>query len=293
MSVLNLVDGQYRFTHPLGDSMVMGRETPIRVINVTGLTALGPIDSADVKRTGQHGTLRAGKRTYGKRTIQFDLVIEGQEYADVENLLDEFFAAVQDSDDPGILTIKRRAKEERQIECTVSRAEFVADYDSWIGKKVGSIELQANDPLVYASRLDVADVQPQATVGNGRTYDRTYDLVYGGIVPAPIVSIHNRGNTATSLIWSVTGPYENPGLKLLETGEQVRVNLTLAEGDELEVDFDLHSIQLNGSSRRTALVPDSTWWQLPKGMSRVFLLGQGLGPSASGQLQYRSAWVSA
>lgn len=293
MTALSLVDGQYRFDATNGLSKVMGAQTPIRVLNVTGLRALGPISSADIKRTGQHGTLRAGKRTYGKRTIQFDLALEGQTYADVENLLDDFLAAFQDSDDPGVLVFKRRSKEERRVECTVGRAEFVSDYDSWVGLAKGSIELQCNDPLVYSSRLDSETLVPPISTGFGRTYNLTYNRVYGGVQPPPFVTVENRGNVDTSLIWTVYGPVQNPGFKRIDTGEAVKLDITIADGDVLEVDFDLHTILLNGSSRRNVLDPSSTWWKIPPGKTQLYLLGQGLGSDASSTLQFRSAWVSA
>lgn len=293
MTALNLVDGQYRFEGANGETRVIGRETPYRVINVTGLRAIGPVDSADIKRTGQHGTLRAGKRTYTKRTMQLDIVVEGQSYRDVENLMDDLFSAFQGTDDPGVFSLKRRSKEERRMECTVGRAEFVSDYDSWLGWARGSIELQANDPLVYASRLDVCDIPIALTTGNGRTYNRVYNLVYAGLINTPICEVVNRGNVSTSFIWIVEGPFQNPGLKLISTGEEIQIDLLVPDGDRLEVDFDLHSILLNGSSRRTALNPSSTWWKIPPGDSRIFMTGQALGSDASSEIQLRSAWVSA
>lgn len=283
-----LLDGQYKYYSPNGESVLMGAATPYRVITSTGLRALAPISAADIKRTGQHGSLRSGPRTYNTRVLQLDIAIDAEFFdRDVELLLDDFYAACQVTDDEGILVMKRYQKDERLLVCTPRLAEFPGTYESVVQRADGSIQFAAEDPRLYGSALMTHDLS--AGIAGGRTYDRTYDLTYPGGVASTDFVATNAGNVGAPPLVTFHGPVINPGVRLLETGQSVQVNISLGSSDSLEVDFDIHSILLNGTSRRALLDADSEWFELQPGVNTLKMLGDGAGGAI---VSYQSAYVA-
>ena len=67
----------------------------------------------------------------------------------------------------------------------------------------------------------------------------------------------------------VNGPRTNPVIRNDTTGEELRLNITLAAGQTLDVDFDKHTVFQGATNRYSAVDPTSTWWSLRRGNNVV------------------------
>jgi hypothetical protein len=156
----------------------------------------------------------------------------------------------------------------------------------------------------------------QAGVSVGRTYPRTYPLMYVVPVTAPWpvsdvfpaddtwptatgtgtqslteARVVNKGNFASGPIISVIGPASNPVIFLKETGEYVKVNVTLVSTDSMIIDMKLRTVYVNGASRRNKVTPDSTWWLLQNGSWTVQYRADTFQDGATMFVSYASAWM--
>lgn len=136
------------------------------------------------------------------------------------------------------------------------------------------IDLRASDPRKYS--IEETTRSTTAYLGNvGRSYDKIYDYAYGTDTDSGLISAYNEGtyNTYGKII--VHGPVINPTIEHVNTNSMLRFNLTIVEGDYLEIDLATHTILLNGTgNRRGTLLPASTWFTLAPGENLIRFNGQ-------------------
>ncbi|MGA2412707.1 MAG: hypothetical protein ABSG46_20280 [Candidatus Binataceae bacterium] len=168
--------------------------------------------------------------------------------------------------------------------------QIVEQYDN-LNEVVFAVVLIAPDPRKYST---VLKQWPSASLisPNYSTIPFTIPLIFPAGVVQPATGNTNAGNFETRPIIQVVGPMHAPGLKLVNTGQQVTWStVTLNSGDQLIADFDAKMAWHNG-----AYVPadiTSSWWSLPPGINSVQLL---TGNHLSGDqglmiIQHRDAWI--
>jgi hypothetical protein len=155
--------------------------------------------------------------------------------------------------------------------------------------KASIIGMHATDPRVYAptigSTIDLASI-----VG-GLTWPTSFPLTFGSSSGGGSLIVNNTGNMEMRPIITITGPVTNPVVENETLGEflsfaNTNVGYTLANGEQLVIDTDAHSVMFFpldatiGASRRQWLQNGSTWWNLPPGTSSiVFSSGDSSLPS--------------
>lgn len=156
------------------------------------------------------------------------------------------------------------------------------------------LALLAADPRKYAQALDSETVGLPTPAG-GMTFNATFNLTFGtGSGAGGRIDALNEGTYPTRPIARITGPVVNPRIENRTAGQTVRFGITLTTGDELVIDFDAHSVVLNGTaSRRSTLDPTSTWWELAAGItSEIHFFSDDASPTgAQLTLEWRSAWI--
>lgn len=285
-------DGQYQFTASNGSTMLIGKGTQIRVLTVEGWLSQPEIRSSDIPLSGQEGGIFAGSDWYDVRRLQFEIGLEGtlSNPHGVETLLDTFHTVFRKRDS-GILVGKRPNKIARRCTARVRRAEFTGSWDVHMGYAAGGLELVAADPRMYENNTQYESTQLPITTG-GRTYVRIYPMLYGSSTIYGSVVVTNAGNIDSPPKIRIYGPVDVPRVLHVESGKEVRLNMSLLATDVVELDMRLHTVVLNGiATRRQSVDPSSKWWTLEPGQNQVRFMGNS-GTGAHMEFDWATAWAT-
>ncbi len=146
------------------------------------------------------------------------------------------------------------------------------------------------DPAYYEDTATTANLSPVSALG--RTYDRTYNLTYGGGSLNNATAITNNGNWTTYPVITISGPVVNPTIGNITTGQYMTVNANITNTDSLVIDLYQKTITLNGASARNLLAGNSQWFGAPPGTTYfVFTGGSVVIGTTSATVVYRSAYI--
>jgi hypothetical protein len=153
-----------------------------------------------------------------------------------------------------------------------------------------SVQLTAPDPVRYGIDQHTATCGlPQP--GLGITFPiQQWPLDFGRPAGGSLV-LRNAGTVATWPVWTVTGPCTQPVIRAPTTGQSLGFGLSLAGGDVLVVDVAARTIRFNGASRRSALLPGSSWFGVPPGTTGIEFDAQRTDTSAVLAAAWRDAWI--
>lgn len=127
-----------------------------------------------------------------------------------------------------------------------------------------NFQLRAADPRKYALDPTISTANLESSA-EGRTYDRTFDYVYGAAGSGGLMTVDNAGSYNTFGVIRINGPVVHPSIEHLELGRTISIDITLGSDEYLEINLKDRTILLGGSaSRRNKLDPSSKWfWFLP------------------------------
>lgn len=146
----------------------------------------------------------------------------------------------------------------------------------------------ATDPVVYDATENSETVAfPTAT--GGLTFPATFPLTFGS-GGSSLIDAENAGTADVGWVAEFAGPWVDPYVERVATGETVRLVGSVESGQTLTVDSRGRSIMLAGSARLGWLRPGSQWWDLPAASSTEVRLG-GASGSGSATLRWRSGWM--
>lgn len=116
-----------------------------------------------------------------------------------------------------------------------------------------------------------------------------YDLDEDAIVLHPDVTtpLDNAGDARSRPFVTIRGPATTPTLTVAETGQALRLDVTLGTGELLEVDAARMRMELNGEPVWVADTGND-WLDLEPGTSTLTYTGGGEGSTAV--VAYRNAW---
>lgn len=142
-----------------------------------------------------------------------------------------------------------------------------------------SLTLTATDPRRYAAEAASATVTLPSSVAAGRTYPRTYPIVFGGGVVeggGGSAFIEQAGDyDATPAVITISGPIISPRIEHPQTGRNLTFDITLAWDETLVVDLGRQTALLNGtSSRAYTISAGSAWFMLVPGANELAFRGQ-------------------
>jgi hypothetical protein len=153
-----------------------------------------------------------------------------------------------------------------------------------------SVQLTAPDPIRYgmAEHTERCGL-PRPGTGLQFPAD-TWPLDFG-VASGGSMALINAGTATTWPVWTITGPCDQPVIRHSATGQALGFGLALAAGDVLVVDAGARTIRLNGSSRRAALLPRSSWFGLPPGATGVEFDALRNDAPAVLAATWRDAWI--
>ena len=174
------------------------------------------------------------------------------------------------------------------INVRVRGRQTLVDPDYTYGYIRSQYTLFAPDPKYYSDPYISTSLLP--SVALGRTYDRTYNLEYGG--GSAGATVVNSGNVTTYPVITISGPITDPTISNQTTGQYITVNTTLTVADVLIIDLYEKTITLNGSAARNLLVGNSQWFGCAPGNTVISFTGSGttIGTTVA-SIIYSSAFV--
>lgn len=272
-------------------SFVFGAGTPFVIKEVTGLEDLPVIRNQDDNK-GYNDGMFTGRDFFSGRTLTFMFnVLAGNGNTAQTNF--NLFQAALNPQQTGTTTLQFLLSPSDSLRTTQARvrSRAVPVNPEWTyGKITAQVTLFCPDPRLYSSPATVASMSPQPPLG--RSYNRTYNLLYGGGSLSTSTSIVNNGNATTGPVITITGPAVNPTIGNITTNQYMTVNVSLANTDTLVIDLDNKLITLNGSPARNLVAGNSVWFSAPPGTSSFYFTAQSYTVgTTSASVTYSSAWV--
>lgn len=123
----------------------------------------------------------------------------------------------------------------------------------------------------------------------------------GGAVPATVpmtlaadsggkIFVTNGGNGVAYPTARISGPVTNPSLRNATTGEEIRLDITLAVGEYLDLDFRRKTVT-DQSGRNRYDAKEGDWWTLAPGTNEVRFIADSGDPAAQTTFTSLDAWL--
>ena len=185
--------------------------------------------------------------------------------------------------------ILSNAAGEQVINARVRGLQATVDPNYTFGYITAQVVFFCPDPRYYDSNIQTATLN--YTPPGGRTYNRIYNLVYGGGSVLITTNIENNGWTDTYPTITLNGPIDNPILGNQTEGFALNFNCSLTNTDSLVVDLYNKLITLNGQPARN-LLASGQWFSAQPGTNLFYLTGNA-GSTLVGVTGATVTWQSA
>lgn len=180
------------------------------------------------------------------------------------------------------------------------RIRLVADQHAAPFERPGSAEVtvgwRAPDGVAEAVDVTLETASATPDVEAGRSYPRTYPLVYPDSSPVGSVLVTNPGTAHVYPVLELYGPATDPVVANLTTGQVFAFDgIELAAGDFLELDTREKTVRLNGleTASRYGFVDFavSEWIELAPGDNLVRYYPAAFDEGAEARVRFRAAWI--
>lgn len=283
----------YQFSY---NGLTFGNSTPYVITSVDGLANLPELRVQDVDR-GFNDGMFTGRDFLSGRHITFNLNVfagngnsAAQNWAAFQNALTPVTALTTTN---GLMQFQLAYTDTpKRLTARVRTRQASIDAEYTYGYITAQVEFFAPDARYYDETATTTTITP-ANAG-GRTYNRTYNLVYSQAVvagaTASTASITNSGSGPMPLTVTLTGPMSNPQFTNLTTGQYLQINYNLSSTDTVTLDMTNNIILLNGASARNLLVGGSQWFTIPANSTQSVFLS-AVTTTGSASIVYRNAWI--
>ena len=273
------------------NGFLMGAGTPYPILKVDGLEALPDLRVQDDNQ-GYNDGMFSGRDFLSGRTITIQMLTtagNGNSAHANFNLLQQ--AMLPQQSGTGVLQFQLSPSDAIQrIDVRVRKRMTAIDPEYTYGFIQSVWTLFAPDPRYYDDKLQTLGLS--AVTIPGRTYNRTYNLSFGGGSGVVSGTVVNEGSWTTQPVITVNGPVTNPTVGNSTTGKFVQVTTSLGASDSLVVDLSQRLVTLNGSPVRNLLAAGSDWFDAAPGSSTFYFSGQNTTAGVSGAtISYRNAYV--
>jgi hypothetical protein len=268
-----------------------GAGSPYQILDVDGLEALPDLSTQDDNR-GYNDGMFTGRDFLRGRSISMNLLIlAGSGNSAMENF--ELFQAALNVQQSGTTAMNFQLSvtdTEKVINVRVRGRKATIDPDYTYGFIRAQITFFAPDPRYYSSTITTGYLSPQTALG--RTYDRIYNLLYGGGSLNNALAVVNAGWATTYPTITITGPAVNPTVGNVSTGQYLTVNTSLANTDTLVIDLYNRLVTLNGNSARNLVAGNSQWFGAPPGTTYfIFAATSTVIGTTTAVVVYQSAYI--
>jgi hypothetical protein len=270
------------------NGLAWGPGTKYHINKIAGAADMPGIRATDSLRAYQHGHFRGVDLSAG-RVVDITFAIVGDDNPDYLNLVGalETATVLQSSAELPLLLYGST----RRINCR-PRKRAIA-YDAGQYQRTGTVDVQfvSSDPRVYDANLTTLAI-PVSVSSGGAAWPWVWPVAWGTAGTLGVANAVNNGNFPTRPVAVIAGPVDNPQLQNAATGQYVQFAITLGVSDTLTVDFDAHSVLLNGTaSRRSTMVSGSQWWELAPGTTQILYSANTVQVGSFATITFRSAWL--
>lgn len=268
-----------------------GAGSPYQIQSVDGLEGIPQIRNQDDNR-GYADGMFSGQDFLGGRTVSITFLT----LASTGNSAQKNFNTIQQallpqtSGTTPLYFILSNAGTEQLINARVRAFRANVDPNYTYGYIVSQVDFFCPDPKYYDSTLQTGVL----AISNpfGRTYNRIYNLVYGGGSIATTTPVTNNGWWTTYPTITLNGPIKNPTLGNVTQGDYITITGTFTNTDVIVINLDSKLVTLNGSSARNLLTGTSNWFSAPPGTSQFYLTGTStVAGITSATVTWRSAYI--
>lgn len=274
-----------------GSYIFGGAGSVTQIDAVDGLESLPEMRTQDDNR-GYNDGMFSGRDFYSGRTITLTLKTFGGNGLSAQQNFRLLQTAMlpQTSGTTSLYFQLSTTDDTKVIQSRVRSRQALIDPDYTYGYIRSQYTLFCPDPRYYSNTLKTGTMAPQTPLG--RTYNRIYNLVYGGGSLINSLAVVNDGWTTTYPTITINGPIKNPTIGNVTTGQYMTINYSLTNTDSLVIDLYQKLITLNGVSARNLLAGNSTWFDAPPGTSNFYFTGSStLIGTTLATVTYRNAYV--
>lgn len=267
-----------------------GAGSPYQILSVDGLESLPGIRNQDDNR-GYADGMFSGRDFLAGRTISiiFQTFAKDANSAQTNyNTIQSILLPQQSGTTPLYFKLPNSPTQEQFVNARVRGLKTTIDPNYTYGMITSQVDFFCPDPNYYNNNTQTAVMA--TTPPNGRVYDRTYDLNYGGGTSYLTTTVNNIGWATTYPLMTINGPVIDPSVGNLTTGNSLFLTGTYISTDVITIDLYNKLITLNGQPARNLLV-SGTWFGAQPGNNTFFFNNQG--GTAIGQTQCTITWNSA
>ena len=251
-----------------------GANSPFQVLQVEGLESLPTLRVQDANRGYLDGMFSGRDFLSGRTIIIRMLVLSGNGLSAFQNnnLLQANLNPQQTGTTPLQFQLSP-ADSLQYVNARVRGRKTIIDPEYTYGYVKTDYEFFCPDPRYYDNTTQSQTMT--YTTPLGRTYNRTYNLSYGGGSSTQSVTVNNAGWTNTYPLLTIYGPVINPVIGNSTTGGALNFNYTMAQSDIITVDLQYRTVLLNGNPARNLLLGSSSWFAAQPGNNQFYFYGTG------------------
>lgn len=265
-----------------------GAGSPYQILSVDGLESLPVIRNQDDNR-GFNDGMFTGRDFLGGRTISMIIQTYGDGINSAQknyDLLQQVLLPQSSGTTPLYFKLPT-ANTDQFINVRVRGLTTTITADYTYGQITSQLELFAPDPNYYNSNTQTTTFVYSADAG--RSYDRVYDLDYGGGTSYKTSTVVNSGWATTYPLIDIKGPITNPEVGNLTQNAQLNFLTTLISTDHLVIDLYNKLVTLNGQPARN-LLASGEWFNAQPG-TNIFTIDGTY--TAAGDTSVTITWNSA
>lgn len=137
---------------------------------------------------------------------------------------------------------------------------------------------------------------PSGSATGGFTFPISFPLTIGSGLISGAALVDVGGDIEVPPVIDIYGPCSNPLVRCVDTGAQIRFNMTISDTDFLRVDMGARTANLNGDPNQPRFsqldFASSSWWSLPVGPD-VQVVFSPTSPSGGCKavLSFRPRWL--
>jgi hypothetical protein len=268
-----------------------GAGSPFQITQVDGLESLPTLRVQDANR-GYLDGMFSGRDFLGGRTITIQmLILSGNGLTAFQN-----FNNLQSNLNPqqtGTTPLQFQlspAGSLQYVNARVRGRKSIIDPEYTYGFIKAEYEFFCPDPRYYDNTTQLQTMIYATPLG--RTYDRTYNLTFGGGSNTSSATVTNSGWTNTYPLLTIYGPVVNPIVGNLTTNNALNFNYTMVQSDVITVDLQYRTILLNGTPARNLLLGSSSWFPAIPGDNQFYFYGTGTAVGITNStVQWNNAYI--
>lgn len=151
------------------------------------------------------------------------------------------------------------------------------------------LQLTAPDPRKYAAAVEQSVGLP--TAPSGLVFPVAFPANFGASSGGSI-AVSNSGTVKTWPVIRITGPVVNPRISNPDTGDELRLAMTVEAGQHVDIDTAARTVLLQGTaSRRSVTAVTGEWLPVAPGSGTLRFGADVYDPSALATVAVRSAWI--